>query len=208
MIVKRNYEKELLGALEYTPVEILSLSASLVHEDGVDTSHNRHNLVAAFDDDFVLGVNMGWRTPLNSVAVSGEEEFAQMLEIAVDLANVQGYDIEDTVRHESGHTEAWKSVGATTCRYEVSMVKIAYSEEELQAGKYEVGFQPRSLATDILVPKLAVAAMNVRPYDPSEPDVAAATSLGYSGVQEIGDRILRYNKEHPDRPLLLPLSYE
>jgi hypothetical protein len=67
MTNSRSYEGELLGALEYAPVQLLSLSlppenatsaanhaVSLVTEEGTVANHNCHNPVVALKDTDLL----------------------------------------------------------------------------------------------------------------------------------------------------------
>ncbi len=201
-----SYLRKLERALSYAPVELLVKAGGMVTEKGI-TYSNRNDHTHRLTDCDLVRVNAGRRTPLNAVSVRSTESFRELLEAAVDLAEVDPYDVEDTKRHEDRHAEVLRALGLP-CVFEVVMLKVAADEEALRAGRIQKAFQPHMVPGQMVVPKIIMGAMNMRPEDPSEGDLAAAVSYGYQGAQDVGNRIIQYvDSPGAMRPILMPLTY-
>jgi hypothetical protein len=135
------------------------------------------------------------------------EELRDLLQAVVDLAEVEPYDVENIVCHEDRHAEVLRALGLPYV-FEVVMLKLVANEQDLDSGYFLKAFIPRAVVGEVVVPKIVMGALCARPEVPSEGDMATVLSLGYQGVQDVGDRILRYI-ELPGAmsPIRLPLSY-
>ncbi len=205
-----SYHDDLERALLYAPAELFDTSGGMVAENGSVTYTNKMDHTQRLGDSAKIKVNFDYTTPLNSVSVEYPEDLDNLLRAAVDVVGgVDNYDFENTVIHEEGHAEVFRrSMGATACRFEVQMMKWADTQADLEAGRLRVYFRPSTQAPNIVTPKIILASMYARPVDPSDDDNSAIESCGYQGVQDVGDRLIRYSRRQRSvKPIFLPLSY-
>jgi hypothetical protein len=206
-----SYYDQLDRALSFAPTELWSDGGGMAQPDGTVVYSNRMDHTQRLPDHAKLKSNFNDNIPLNAVAVTYPEDFSNLLHAAVEIVGVKNYDIAKAVIHEEGHAEVLRlrDIGATSCRFEVLMLKLAHTQSDLQAGRVEICFMPQATASNITAPKIILAGMNARPVDPSDNDMAAIKSYGYRDVQDVGDRLIRYSQRRwrSVKPVLLPLSY-
>ena len=101
-------------------------------------------------------------------------------------------EVELYARHESEHMNVALAVG-------IHAVYAFHAE----GNRFDAYISPYGAA----MPRLAHAAVRVAPLDPSDRDMNDAAELGYSSIQDIGDRIVAWNKNSQGIHIPLPLTY-
>lgn len=99
------------------------------------------------------------------------------------------------VRHETQHLTVAKQVGVEMAKYTLQLDTVGKLKEvsiSMWGGD---------------IPKLAVAAIFAAPVDPSESDKADITRLGYEGIEDIGDRVIEWNRNNSGVHIPVPFSY-
>lgn len=120
-----------------------------------------------------------------------EHAFASALGDLVD----DPQEVDRIVQHEASHVRVAKQVGVEVTRFAFDLN---------QGGK------PKRLYVGMYggtLPKLALAAIFAAPIDPSEYDLTDIAKLGYTGIENVGDRVVEWNKSNTDMHIPVPLSY-
>ncbi|HEY4964024.1 MAG TPA: hypothetical protein VIH90_04985 [Candidatus Saccharimonadales bacterium] len=141
-----------------------------------------------------------------TLVVASPENFKEML-LAIN-AQLGGErpeaDIDEEVRHESAHAWAAARVGATATSYGVQFFRVVDMSGASEPFVATEPFTRFSFARKM--PALVLASVFAYPLVPSRGDIADIQGLGYTGVEEVGQRIYAANTEY-DFGLPVPLSW-
>lgn len=208
-----HYRDALSKALDNAIPQIMDhrKTTTRIDDNGDVTLINEVDPIKDMPDDQIIYVNENWQTPANAVRVDSPEELEELIRAAMEVAqfkDINPEDIKRFVQHEEQHAEASRALGVSN-HFEVAMAKVALSQADFLSGRFSPGFQPASIDTDALIPKIAAAATAARPENPSASDLNIVTKMGYRDIQDLGDRIKIYLRgKDAVQGILLPKSYQ
>lgn len=122
---------------------------------------------------------------------SDEDEYATALESVIDDRK----EVDDIVRHEARHAFVARAVGVNYIRFTFDL-----DDEGNLSGvwtKFSGG----------TIPKIAYAAIHAAPLDYSTIDLSDIRALGYSGVDDVGARVVAWNRSDNGLHIPAPLAY-
>jgi hypothetical protein len=119
-----------------------------------------------------------------------EEQYASALGQYIPDTKV----VDHIVRHEAQHASVAVALGLSIVRFGLGA--------DSEANLCEV-FTHVSGGT---IPKLAYAAIFAAPFEPSSGDKSDLQALGYEGVDEVGSRVRKWNKNKKGIFIPVPMS--
>lgn len=142
-----------------------------------------------------------------TLVVATPESFKEMLRgVYAELGGGRSEaDIDDEVRHESAHAWAAARVGATATQYGVSFFRVVDPNSTNEPFVASEVFTKHSFGRTM--PALVLASVLAYPLVPSPGDIADIQGLGYSGVEDVAQRIYAANTQY-DFGLPVPMSWE
>lgn len=106
--------------------------------------------------------------------------------------------VQQKINHEAAHALAAKAAGFSIVVYGLSIVK------DVNGYPRKSRFHVSPLLPERDITKLALASIAAAPAKPSGKDLSALGLMGYSGVQDVAERVIEHNKLSPDLALRLP----
>ncbi len=183
------YHRKVLEAVEVAP-----------HWEGItDPSGNRGS------NDY--GGDAGSFNGPSVIRVDGLDELKRLF---LDTNEALGGDIPEAyidrqVWHESQHADAARKLGAPVVTFGLRFIRV-FGQELPEDGVVcaQPFFTPQFSAP---VPKLHIATVLAHPTVPSIGDIADVRALGFSGIDEVAQAAIAYNKVN-ELPIPVPLSYD
>lgn len=114
--------------------------------------------------------------------------FANPEEYLAALRSIGYAEAEAVLKHERAHGDCAMALGVTSVRYGIEYEGTPQRGAPLRAVS--------TLTGPVVLPRLAAAAIQVAPKDPSVSDVLAIRHLGYRTVERVRERILVWNLEN------------
>lgn len=158
-------------------------------------------------DDHPIHLSPEWEPVPGQALIHEAAEFPKLYAALYFVAGL-GYHpdyIQTVVRHEGQHADAAKKLGAKESLFGLELQRIAQSKTDTE-GELTLRLAFHA-AINHKVTKLGLALTKAYPSEGIEGDLRSVKALGYTGVQQLGDRALEYNRAHgPVMPI--PLSYD
>lgn len=118
------------------------------------------------------------------------------------LKGIENMGVEEPeywLAHELSHGLCSLEVGVKSVRYAIVNEPVDIDRQRI--------WLPHHLATitegPVNIPRLAVAAIKAAPKDPSKPDLNVMRKLHYKSVEDLEDRISKWNRQ--DTGLTIPM---
>jgi hypothetical protein len=161
--------------------------------ESVENAHD--SWVRGLPDDHMLATGQGPFEPSpNTVYVRTIDGLRQLLRATRDLGihHYTDEQLEDKfITHEAGHTKVLLRAKPDATHMYSLMVGIGGQGEWVLTATTE---------TKAIMPKVAIAAMNIYPRGYSEHDLSIVIDqLGYAGADDVVPHILAYNATHEDQ---------